>query len=513
MNRSRVFGSVVASVFAFTILLSNPSQVDALAYSLTTEFDITVNDDLSALVKQNIVVTNNSDEFLSSSISLDFPFRKVGALQVESGGNLLPASIENDRLWIEFADNPLDFGEQKTLSVEYQIPGFVERFGDVRSFLWPRFVVENEETSYIVKINYPLDWEDVLYTSQGIDLNHAFETRRAIAFDAVDKPLRVYVGNYTLKQISLSISDDVSAEGKRYLNIPVKKDAYFVGDNNTLTLGTENDQAMANIDLDKYFKSRGLMMMAKPGSVFPETQIAGKYYSGVGFFQGLNTDDPAKLYQIVLSRLNPSRSILEWSRNSVSEILEKTSHTDLDYANTLTAVLHSKNIPAHVVYGITRYPDGKFYWHFWTIYQEKIGDEIVWREVDPYLGDLTGDEYFKNIPPVRVVWGILGTESDLSDISVDLFSIMPDKFDLKYFSSSSIQTGYITSQLNKQAMNLSGTDSVLGTESIRLPHSGGLGYNGGGAVSIMAGVVLVAFARYFYLAEVKHRAKYKLKTK
>lgn len=511
MNRSKILRFVAASMLVFAAILANAPQADALVYSLKTEFDITVSEDLSALVNQNVVITNNSEEFLSSSLSLDFPFKKVESLQVESGGELLAATVENDRLWIEFTDNPLDFGEQKTLNIRYQIPGFVEQFGNVRSFLWPKFVVENEETDYIVKINYPLQWEDILYTSQGIDLNHAFETRRAVAFDSVNKPLRVYVGNYSLKQLNISITDNASSAGKQELNIPLKEGFYFVGDSEATTVETANGQLTAKVNLEKYFKSRGLMVITKSDNTFPDLQIAGKYYSGIGSLQGIDTDNPAKLYQIVLSRLNPSRSILEWSRNSVSEILAKTSHTDLDYANTLAAVFRSKNIPSHIVYGIARYPDGKFYWHFWNVYQERDGQKMVWREVDPYLEDLTGQQYFQNVPPVRIIWGTLGSESDLSDLNTDLFYVKPENFDLRYFSSSSTQTGYITSQLNKKTIDPVGTDSVLGAESTRLPQNS-IGYHGSAVVSVMTGFVLIAFARYFYLAEEKYKVKHKLKT-
>lgn len=497
------------AMFVFVAVSLNPQEAEALGYSVIIEFDIAFGEESSAAVNQKVTITNNSEEFLSSSLSLDFPFKNVDSLQVESGGELLPANIESGRLWVEFTDNALDFGEQRTLNIKYQVPAFVEEFGTVRSFLWPKFMIENEETTYPVRINYPIQWEDILYSSQGVDINYAFETRRAIAFNSVNKPLRVYVGNYSLKQLDISIDENAGGLGKQDLFIPLKDGFHFVGDQDSTTVETVNGQMQAKVNLKEYYRSRGMMVMARSGNIFPDSQASGSYYKGVETFPGIDTDNPVKLYQILLSRLNPSRSILEWSRGSVTEILNKTSHTDLDYANTFTAVFRSKNIPAHVVYGIARYPDGKFYWHFWNVYQEREGQNMVWKEVDPYLEDLTGAQYFQNVPPVRIIWGVLGAESDLSDLNTDLFYIKPENFELKYFSSSSAQTGYITSQLNTKTV-ASTTDSVLGAESSRLSEQS-IGYNGSAAVSILAGFVLISFARYFYTAEVNYKVKRKVK--
>ncbi len=512
MRITAIIKSITIYIFIVLVFCINPYKAKALGYSADMEFDITLIEDLSANINQKVLITNNSKEFLSSSLSLDFPFLSVGSLQVESEGELLPASVENGRLWVEFPGDSLDFGEEKIINIKYQIPAFVEDLGSIKGFVLPKFVVENKEASYPVRINYPIQWDDIRYSSQGVDMNYAFETRRAVVFNLVNRPLSVYVGNYSLKQADLSVMESTGGLDRQELFIPLKNKNYFIGDESFTKREIVDGQTKARVNLKEYDKNKAMMMISKSENIFPDTQNLGSYDRGVEDFPGIDTDSPVKLYQIVLSRLNPSRSIIEWSRDSVTETLGKLSHSDLDYANTLSAVFRSKNIPVHIVYGLARYPDGKFYWHFWNVFQERDGQKLVWREVDPYLEDLTGDQYFQNLPPTRIIWGVLETESDLSDLGTDLFYIKLERLNFKYYPSSSVQAGYITSQLNRKTItpSIDSTNSVLGLESSRLS-DGGLGYNGSAFVSVLSGFTLISFARYFYYTEKKYKVKLKTK--
>lgn len=511
MTRSDFFRFVVIPVISGFCLLTSFSPAAALDYSLEMEFDITLNDDLNAAVVQTVTIVNTSDEFLASSLSLDIPFSNANSLQVESSGEKLPATIENKRLWVDFSSNPLDYREQKVLNIKYQIPEFVEDMGSVHTFEWPKFTVEDEPITVIVKFNYPISWEDVLYSSHGIDVNHAFETRRGLVYNTVDRSVRVYTGSFSLKELDININEIAKSFGRSVLNVPMRDEYYLVGDRDAINQTSGNGYTRSQINVEKYFEHKDLSVIAKPITNLPNAASNSSYFEGVNKLQGIATEDPTKLYQIVLSRMQPSKNILEWSRTTVGDSLNKQTHNDLDYANALAAVYSEKNIPTHVVYGVARYPDGKYYWHFWNIYQERVGQQMRWREVDPYLEDLTGQDFFKNIPPDRLIWGFLSADNSLIEIDTDLFQINTTSFNFKNFDSLSTQTGYITSQINKKSTKVEKTVSVLGIESVRITEAG-MGYNGAAVVSTVTGLVLISFARYFSHSEKKYKVSLKIKS-
>ncbi len=512
MNSLKFLRIVVFPVLAVVTFVFALSPVEALEYDLKMELDITLTEDLTAVVKQNVTVINKSDEFLSSSLSMDIPFSEVKSLQVESSGEKLPASIENRRLWVDFSSDPLDYREQKVLNIKYELPKFVEDRGSVHTFMWPKFNVEEESSTYAVKFNYPIEWEDVIYSSQGIDASHAFDTRRGLVFESVDKPIRIYTGDYTLKETEIVIDELTKNLGREVLNVPLQGWHYLVGDQDSITLTSGNGYTRSQVNLKKYFEHKQLAVISKETLTLSDEVVVSSYFEGVNRMQGLLTEDPAKLYQIVLSRLQPSKNISQWSRETVGETLNKQTQNDLDYANTLSAVFSSKDIPTQIVYGIARYPDGKYYWHFWNMYQERDGQRFTWKEVDPYLEDLSGHDYFRNVPPERMVWGVLGAESSLIDFDTDLLYISSEGFAFRNFDSPSTQTGYITSQLNRKAVNTKEKQSVLGIGSVR-KKEGGMGYAGGAVVSVVAGFVLISFARYFDYSEKKYKVKLKTQEK
>lgn len=510
MTLSVFFRIVAFPVTVGLFFLASHSLAHALEYSLEMEFDITLTDELSAGVIQTVTIVNESDEFLSSSLSLDLPFSEVTSLQVESNGEKLPATIENKRLWIDFSTYPLDYREKKVVSIKYQIPDFVEDLGSVHTFLWPKFNVEEDSAKALVKFNYPIGWEDVLYSSQGVDVNHAFDTRRGLVFSSVDKPLRLYTGSFSLKELDLKIDSAAKSLGRTALNVPLLDSHYLVGDRDAINMTSGNGYTRSQVNLEKYFENEDLGVIARQTDFLTGTVTESSYFSGVDKLQGISTEDPTKLYQIVLSRLQPSRNILEWSRVTVEETLTKQTQNDLDYANTLAAVFSSKGIPTHIVYGVVRYPDGEYYWHFWNLYQEREGQQTRWREIDPYLEDLTSQDFFKNVPPERIVWGILGPESSLIEVDTDLLYLRGDKFGFKSFDSPGTQTGYITSQINRKTVKPDKADSVLGLDSVRI-NPEGMGYNGAAVVSAVAGLVLISFARYFDHSERRYKVKLKPK--
>lgn len=510
---SRLFVAFLLVPFIF--LFGQFSRVDALEYFANLEFDITLNEDLSASVTQNILVKNHSEEFLSSSLSLDFPFSKVESLKVESGGRLLPASIENNRLWIEFFEDPLNYREQKAFNISYKVPNAVNDLGSIKSFSFPKFTIEEEDTNYIVRVNYPVQWDEVAYSSQNIDLSNTFEYRRVLAFNLVNKPLQIYIGKYSIKEVSLGLDSKIKANGLE-MRFPHEENIYFLGDSDIVNTSIRNQKSDVYIYLKKYKENKDFTILSKPKSDFSDGVYSQMYFDGVEKLVGFDTNDYLKLYKLVLSRLEPASDITEWSRINVLEILNKDTHNDLDYASLLTAVFQSKGIPSNIVYGLVKYPDGHIYWHFWNVYLEKQDQKTIWREVDPYLEDLTGQQFFQNVNPERIIWGVLDNNSDLKDVNTNIFYFAPTKFRFKYFSSPSEQTGYITSQLYARKVYEDdegiGSNSVLGTKSIRLPEVT-IGLNGGAIISLMTGIILITFARYFYITEKRYLTKRKFKAK
>jgi len=337
-----------------------------------------------------------------------------------------------------------------------------------------------------------------VYSSQGIDMSANFDTKRAIAYNSVTKPLSIYTGRYSVKKLQLKV-DSTADTGN--MTIPLQQGFYFWGANDStkITAGKDNSLNQAIIDMQKYAQSKNITLITTNHTGFEETLYSDKYFEGVDSIIGVNTDDPAKIYKILLTRLAPNTAITQWTRNSVKELLQKQEHTDLDYANTLVAIFQSKQIPSRIAYGMIRYPDGKFYWHFWVLYLENQNGKKQWKEVDPYLEEVTGYQHFEYVPPVRLIWGTLNPDSDLSDLSRDMFSLYPDNFQLRYFSTPFAQTGYITSQLNKQNIELQ-NKSVLGDYSARnVSENDVVGSYG----ILLTGIGLLAIAAFTYKFKLK----------
>ena len=487
---------VLASIFSI-------SDVDALSYNLKMEFEVNLMESNTAGVTQKVEITNNSADFMSTSMSLDFPFPKVDSLKVMSEGNPLPASIENGRLWIEFEDQALEFGEKKQIDISYQIPNFIKVYGDIRGMLWPKFIVEDQEVIYPLKISYPISWDDVYYSSEGVDMNVVFDTQRAIAFTDVTKPVGVYFGNYTLKQLNLQLDKTRLLEGEMSIRLPLNNNFYITGVKDSTTINRAEDTSTATIDIEKYLSEIPMGIISTQVDKFDENVSFSPYAKGIESIEGVESDDPAKLYKVLMAKLSPQREITQWSRNSIADILSSENHSDVDYATLFSEVYKLKRIPTQILYGIVLFPDGSYHWHFWIAYLDKSEEVSQWKQIDPYMEAISGYESFNKITPVRIVWGQLDNNSDLSDINLDLFTITPENFQLRNFTNLSAQSGYITSQLNDKP--LTGEVSVLGESTSRIRNNNDLRYS---ALYIMAGVVLLIIS--FAIFKREHRYNLKL---
>lgn len=479
---------IFSNILILSLIFFN-GNVEALSYDLKTEFEINLHESNTAGVTQKVVITNNSADFLSTSMSLDFPFSQVESLKVVSEGTPLPASIENQRLWIEFEDQALEFGESKQIDISYQVINFVKVYGDIRGMSWPKFKLEDQEIKYSLKIVYPVSWDDVYYSSEGVDINVVFDTKRAIAFTDVSKSVGVYFGNYTLKQFSIQLDRIRLLEGETSIRFPLKNDFYITGVKESTNIHRTEETSTATIDIEKYKTEIPLGIISTQEDNFIENISLSPYSRGIEKIDGIESNDPSKLYKVLLAKLKPQTEISQWSRNSISEILQSDNHSDIDYATFFSEVLKSKKIPSQILYGIVLFPDGNYHWHFWVSYLEKVDGQNQWKQIDPYMEAVTGYEGYSKITPVRVVWGQLNDSSDLSDINLDLFTITVENFQLRNFTNPSAQSGYITSQLNDKP--LTGEVLVLGASDSRIKVSNGLRYS---LLYIMTGFGLLAIS-------------------
>ncbi|MCA9380436.1 transglutaminase domain-containing protein [Candidatus Dojkabacteria bacterium] len=486
---------IFVNILIFSSILLN-GNAKALSYDLKMEFEVNLMENNSAGVTQKVVLRNNSADFLSTSMSLDFPFAQVDSLKVVSEGTPLPATIENARLWIEFEDQALEFGETKQIDISYQVVNFVNVYGDIRGISWPKFNVEEEEIKYPLKIVYPVSWDDVYYSSEGVDMNVVFDTKRAIAFTDVTKPVGVYFGNFTLKQFNIQLDKTRLLEGETSLRLPLNNDFYISGVNESTNINRAEEVSTATIDVEKYILENPLGIISTQERKFDENISLSPYSRGIEKIDGIESNDPTKLYKVLLAKLRPQTEITQWSRKSISEILEQDKHSDIDYATVYSEVLKSKKIPTRILYGIVLFPDGNYHWHFWLTYLDKTEEESQWKQIDPFMEAVTGYEGYSNVTPVRIIWGQLNDSSDLSDINLDLFTITPEKFQLRNFTNPSAQSGYITSQLNDKP--LTGEVSVLGASTNNLKVSNSLQYS---ILYIMAGTGLLIISAIIYKRE------------
>ena len=455
------FCSVLMVAFGFL------TPVHALDYVADLQFDIQILENRSALVTQKVFITNNSEDFLTSSFSLDFPFENVESIKVELDGIAIPANIENKRLWVEFNNNAINTNEKKEFILKYTLANFVEVLGDVKVFSWPDFFIESNEVSYPVRISYPLNWEDVLFTSQGIDGNIAFESNRAVSFTGVDSKLLIFVGKSGLKQVGMNINFKEANSSGGDLIIPIRDGLFISRTDEDVSISQDSNGVTARVGLQNHPKNKNLLFYAREILIFEEDLSLGRYFEGYKKVQKANTNDPFSIYRTIIELLTPSSVIPEWKRSSIDEIVAQNEHNDLDYANALVGAYRASGIPAHIVYGIARYPDDSYKWHSWVVYLKNTdGVKTTWEQADPFLADITGDNYL-GVPPDRVIWGTISSDSDLRDISRDVFLLSPENIQIKYFESSLIESGYITSQTNMSSQTNETADSVLGQSTSR----------------------------------------------
>lgn len=487
----KTLGAFLCSAFILTLGLLSPAH--ALDYLADLQFDIQILENRSALVTQKVSITNNSNDFLTSSFSLDFPFENVESIKVELEGNAIPANIENKRLWVEFNNNAIDTNENKSFVLKYTLTNFVDVLGDIKVFSWPDFSIESVGATYPVRISYPLNWEDVLYTSQGIDGNIAFESNRAVSFTGVDSKLSIIVGKKGLKQVGMNINNKELNSSGGDLIIPVRDGLFISRTDEDVTISQDENDVTARVGLQNHPKNKNLVFYAKDITTFEEDITLGKYFEGYKKVQKANANDPASIYRALIEQFTPSLVISEWKRSSIDEIIAQNDQNDLDYANTLVGAYRASAIPAHIVYGVAKYPDDTYKWHSWVVYlKQNDTSKLIWEEADPFLGDITGDN-FLGVPPDRVIWGIIPTESDLRDVSRDIFILNPESIQVKYFDSSLIESGYITSQTNSSAPISESEDSVLGQATSReLGNSKVLGIFAIFASSILMVLILLA---------------------
>ena len=492
MSTPYKFKAGIIGIFTALVFLMFGESAQALEYDVTTEFDIALHESMAVSVNQRLIVTNTSPEFLSTTLSIDFPFENVESLKVESGGDLLSANIENKRLWVEFTDNAIDFGETREFMVTYQLPNYVKDLGDVKLFTWPEFILDIKDTIYTTKVNYPSRWEDVLYSSQGVDSNINFDIRRSVAFNNVDKNLTVYIGRYVIKQIDLRINATTFSKFAGDFAIPVNQN--FLVNSSAGNVFKDGDKSYYKIPRSNSSVDITIIKRIEPR--FNKELTESLFYKGYKKLGEVDERTPINLYRMLLGRFSPDRKISEWQRLDVETITKKPFQNDLDYTNALTALFVNNDIPAHIVYGPAKYPDGTFHWHFWVVYLDKSEGKEVWREVDPFLQDANGDQHFQSVPPDRLIWGTLGTESDLRDIDSNIFLTKPANVHFKYFSTVSAQAGYISSQQNKYVFDQ--RKSILGeaTKRVEDDYIFTIGF-----ASMLIGVGLILYAVYQYRFE------------
>lgn len=480
------------------------NEAQALSYDLKMEFEVNLQESNAAGVTQKVKIRNNSADFLSTSMSLDFPFSTVDSLKVVSEGMPLPATIENGRLWVEFEDQALEYGENKEIDISYQIVNFVKPYGDIRGIVWPKFTIEDQEAVYPLKISYPVSWDDIYYSSEGVDMNVVFDTKRAVAFNDVKRPVGIYFGNYTLKQFNMQLDKSRLLKGETSIRVPLNSHFYITGIKESTSINRDKESSSATIDIEKYLGEIPMGIISTQENNFDENISPSTFSKGIEKIDGIESDDPSKLYKVLSAKLKPRIEITEWSRNNISEILEADKQSDVDYATVFSEVFKSKKIPSQILYGIVLFPDGNYHWHFWVSYLDKNDQKSKWKQIDPYMDAISGYESFDRITPVRIVWGQLNENSDLSDINLDLFLITPENFQLRNFTNPSAQSGYITSQLNERGHT--GDVSVLGESTNNLNIDNNLKYS---VLYVLTGIVLLFISALIFKREYQLNLKIK----
>lgn len=402
-----------------------PAKVSAEAsYSTENSFTAQVTEDSNIKIVHEMSLTNFSKQNVISAITYDIPFN---AQNITATLNKTPIDYTKNqtKLNLNFANQYVGVDETARFVFTYDISGFVQDNGLVKTVYIPGFNVESVENGYDLKVRYPVTWGTPTYMSSE-NVEQITKGEYVFLNMTTDRDVLINIGNFKSVEVNVNwdLGDSVF-DVKTKLPIPSAPDKQFTFGDLSYKADGEVD-AIGNefIVLDTSNKDERTgsfagIISAAPNNTTPQDGNQGYVKNsaklGIGY-----TLPVEKIYSELLGKFIPEPKLGAGERYNVPDMLSLETHTSLDYATALVSIFREKGIYAEVVYGPTKFPFSEEYtWHYWVIYKDDTG--ATWKVADPYFQDLTGFNSLDKVTTERIMWGVLRDDQDIKDLGINYF--------------------------------------------------------------------------------------------
>lgn len=419
IKRFAVLAAFIISLFIFTL----PVEAKAEYYS-EVDFAVEVLEDNTLYVDQEVFLENTSKTYLISHLSFRLPVR-VEKLAASMNGQKVPVKSEGSTIEVDISEYHIRPNKKATIRIQYQIAGLVHSNGTLKRLYWPKFKLGADKQN--VQFKYPQAWGELEYTNTPPEKILNEGEAKIIKYDG-GRDILFSFGKVNNVAINASWVVNNPTQENISIRLPLPS-----GINNKLVFEAYENFGNGRIDEagNSYLIHEVAASQSKSG--FFSGKLSSEKandYKGQGGQSSYYTDyqvleidweqDPQKIYRDLLEKFTPQTEITTWERRPLERINEREQQDPLDYAQALTALYRKGGYDAEVVFGLVNTPlIDQTNWHFWVIYREDIDSE--WVEVDPFLEDIFNLDFFNDVNPERLVWGVLANEADIDSLGINYY--------------------------------------------------------------------------------------------
>jgi len=410
--------------------------VAAEAEISNTTFEVSVINENDLRIVQTAYVQNLSTDSRVSLIRFDFPY---DAIDVETyiDGPLHKSRYGAKGVTIEVDLQSMRQNKKSQVVIKYTVTGLTYSRGPVHRIFWPAYSGNTDKSGYSVIFTIPSHWGNVSYSSA--DFTETLDNEnRILKYNTNSK--FVFTTGYP-KAVKIKTAWKINKEN-------LDTDSTRI----PIPYGCENNfqfQTLENATNGARDKDGSAYIIIGRGE---NTNLIGAY-SGMMNIQEINLDVSMKqssyfkgsndleidkhseievMYRELIEAFNPDLTYPVWDRDTVSASIIKDQQNSLDYANALVGQLRKSNIKAKIVYGIVDFSeDNKQYLHYWVMFENK-DEQIV--QVDPYMEDVYGFDFFHSMPPLRFVFGIVNDDDDTAVIGIQ--NILNDDLSIEFLDTA-----------------------------------------------------------------------------
>jgi len=400
-------------------------------YSITNQnISVSFNNEDTAInkIQSKIVysatIQNNSEKFLVSELHFILP-NNVQLLNVEIDSKKIIFENNETGVSINLLKSSIDLGKTAVVTMTFNGEQ-VEEIADFKRIYIPSFDFVGGENNYNLTVQVPNLWGKMRYISSNYSTQNDVDYR-LINIDTVGEAMLVF-GDEREYFVQAEWRIDNTEEQKNYrLPIPKSPLNSFVFSELTNTAraiqdSVQNEYLLLQLDKDQIHTGNF------SGSAILQNQFDGftSQIGNLGYLAnveelGIEIDqDSNKIYLDLLDKLTPQVKSNIIVRKYIKDINDEDSHTSLDYASALVALFRKKNIESEVVYGVANYPKSSVnHLHYWVLY--KSPDTHEWIQADPYFQDLFGYDFYMQVTPTRLAWGILEDFNDCTNMGIQYY--------------------------------------------------------------------------------------------